>query len=415
MENRLSDTAFSANLAVAPSSVSAGSQGLAGFVRRGVTLLLALALAGCSALGSSGPSSSAVRSANGAPLAAAQIRVVDLSDSVARRAIEAQKTQGFAQVLGEVAPYGALVGPGDVLDISIWEAPPAVLFGASTADLRLASSATARGTALPEQMVDPQGFIRVPFVGTVRVAGRSTGQIEREIVARLTGKAHRPEAIVRIVRNAAATVTVVGDVTNSTRVPLTTKGERLLDALAAAGGVKQPVGKTTIQVSRGGQVAVMPLDVVIRDPAQNVRLQSDDVVTALYQPYSFTALGAVGNNAEIPFESVGITLSQALGRIGGLQDSRADVKGVFLFRLEYPAALDPAVVAAGPMTPDGLVPVIYRLNLRDPASFFVAQGFPIRNRDVIYVSNAPVADFQKFVNIVSSMAFSIVGIVNTVP
>lgn len=376
---------------------------------------LSAALAGCSALGSSGPSTAAVKRASGAELAAAQIQVIDLTDAVARRVIAAQRTQAFSNSPGDGTRYGALIGPGDVLDISIWEAPPAVLFGASTSDLRLASNATSRGTAIPEQMVDAQGMVRVPFVGDLRAAGRSSGQIEREIEARLAGMAHRPEAIVRIVRNAAATVTVVGDVTNSARVPLTTKGERLLDVLAAAGGVKQPVGKTTIQLSRAGQVVSMPLDTVIRDPSQNIRLQADDVVTALYQPFSFTALGAVTNNAEIPFEGVGITLSQALGRIGGLQDSRADVKGVFLFRLENPAALDPTMVYGSRTTPDGKIPVIYRLDLRDPSAFFVAQGFPIRNKDVIYVSNAPIADLQKFTNIVSSMAFSIIGIANSLP
>ena len=376
---------------------------------------LGVGLASCSTLGNSGPSTSSVKNFAGATLATSQIRVVELSDAVARRTIEAQRTQAFSQALGDGVTYGALVGVGDILDISIWEAPPAVLFGASTTDLRLASNATARGTAIPEQMVDAKGFVRVPFVGSLRAAGRSADQIEREIVARLAGKAHRPEAIVRIVRNSAAAVTVVGEVTTSARVPLTTRGERLLDVLAAAGGVRQPVGKTTIQLSRSGHVAAMPLDTVIRDPAQNIRLQADDVVTALFQPYSFTALGAVGNNAEIPFEGVGITLSQALGRIGGLQDSRADIKGVFLFRLENPSALDPGIVAAGPTTPDGKIPVIYRLDLRNPSAFFVAQGFPIRNKDVLFVSNAPVADLQKFMTIVSSMAFSIIGIANAVP
>jgi polysaccharide export outer membrane protein len=189
----------------------------------------------------------------------------------------------------------------------------------------------------------------------------------------------------------------------------------LLEILAAAGGVKQPIGKTTIQITRGGKVVSLPLDRVIRDPAQNIRLESDDVVTALYQPYSFTSLGAAGTNAEIPFESTGITLAQALGRIGGLRDERADVRGVFIFRLEDPAALDPAVAASARRTPDGRIPVIYRVDLSNPATFFVAQSFPMQNRDVVYVSNAPLADLQKFVSIVSSMAFSVIGITNSIP
>jgi len=59
--------------------------------------------------------------------------------------------------------------------------------------------------------------------------------------------------------------------------------------------------------------------------------------------------------------------------------------------------------------------VIYRVDLSNPATFFVAQSFPIRNRDVLYVSNAPLADLQKFVSIVSSMAFSLIAIPNAIP
>ena len=38
---------------------------------------------------------------------------------------------------------------------------------------------------------------------------------------------------------------------------------------------------------------------LVRDPRQNIILRSDDVVTALYQPYSFTVMGATGKNDEV--------------------------------------------------------------------------------------------------------------------
>lgn len=372
-------------------------------------------LAGCASLGSSGPSTGDIKQAS-APNAAlaAQIKIVALDDASARRVIASSRSSTLAEALGDGVPFGAQIGKGDVLDIAIWEAPPAALYGSALGDPRLSSATgTARASALPEQMVDTRGQVTVPFVGQVTAAGRTPVQVEREITARLAGLAHQPQVIVRVVRNATANVTVVGDVGSSTRVALTPKGERLLDIIASAGGVRQPVGKTTIRVSRGSRIASLPLEQIINEPVQNIRMQADDVVTALFQPFSFTALGAVGNNAEIAFEGTGISLAQALGRIGGLRDERADARGVFIFRLEDPAALDPAVVAGAQTTPDGKIPVIYRVDLKNPASFFVAQGFPIRNRDVLYVSNAPGADLQKFVNIVSQMAFSIVGVANS--
>jgi polysaccharide export outer membrane protein len=217
--------------------------------------------------------------------------------------------------------------------------------------------------------------------------------------------------LVRVTRNATANVTVVGEVGQSVRMPLTAKGERLLDALAAAGGVRQPVGKTTIQLSRAGKVVAMPLEAIIADPAQNIVLQPGDVITANFQPLSFVALGATGKNEEIPFEAQGITLSQALGRIGGLQDARADAQGVFIFRFE-----DPAVFPDGgkdlPQTPEGKVPVVYRADLKNPVTFLIAQNFPVKNKDVLYVSNAPSTELQKFLNILISSIFSLNSLVN---
>ncbi|WP_459661690.1 polysaccharide biosynthesis/export family protein [Novosphingobium sp. 11B] len=374
---------------------------------------LAASLGACAMAPAAGPSARAVGRLEEQGLAEGAIQVIDVTDAVARTVLASNRQSLFSEELGDGQPIGSVIGRGDVLDIAIWEAPPAALFGSVGAESRLssptasASSAlsggtTARGTSLPEQMVDSDGQITIPFVGTVRAADRTPQDIAREITARLRGKAHQPQTVVRLIRNAAATVTVVGDVATSARVPLTARGERILDVLASAGGVRQPVGKMTIQITRGMKVSALPLESVIRDPRQNVRLRPDDVMTVLFQPFSFTALGATGRNEEIPFEATGVTMAQALGRVAGLQDARADVKGVFIFRLEDPAALDPATRAGARLTPDGKVPVIYRLNMKDPATFFIAQSFPIRDKDVLYVSNAPLADIQKFVNVIYS-------------
>lgn len=370
------------------------------------TAFLALALSACAVLPTSGPSTGSINGVADTPTGAG-IKIIDVTDAVARGIIAHNRQVLFSQELGEGRAIGSVIGKGDVLDIAIWEAPPAALFGAvgGTAPLMVAGSGSgsiARSSSLPEQMVDSDGQITVPFVGRVQADGRTPQDIARDITARLRGKAHQPQTIVRLVRNAAANVTVVGDVAASARVPLTARGERVLDVLATAGGVKQPVGKMTVQITRGQKVASLPLETVIRDPSQNVRLQPDDVMTVLFQPYSFTALGAVSKNGELPFEATGLTLAQALGRVSGLEDSRANVKGVFIFRLEDPAMLDPATSEGAALTPEGKVPVIYRINMKDPATFFIAQSFQIRDKDVLYVSNAPLADIQKFLGAIFS-------------
>jgi polysaccharide biosynthesis/export protein len=332
-------------------------------------------------LPSSGPGTESARRAS-------NVQVVDIDAQVARKLLAQRRQPLFSDTLGHQRA-ASRIGSGDTLEVSLWESPPATLFGGGSLDPRLPSSS--RATTLPEQMVDSEGYISVPFAGRIRAAGQSPQQVE---------------ALVRVTRNASATVTVVGEVTNSTRMPLTAGGERLLDALAAAGGTRAPINKVTLQVTRGQQFQSLPLEQVIRDPAQNVPLQPGDVVTALFQTLSFTALGATGKNEEINFEAQGITLAQALARVGGLVDSRSDAQGLFLFRFEPLQALDwPRQPVA--TTPEGLVPVIYRLDLKDPASFFVMQNFAVQNKDVLYVSNAPASELQKFLNMVFSVIYPI--------
>lgn len=361
-------------------------------------------------------------SSNQSDFSGSRVQVVALTDEVARRVVASGQNNLLSEVIGDAPALGSVVGYGDVLDFSVWEAPPAVLFGVSAGGLATATSvpnssasaASGRNTSLPEQMVDENGEVTVPFIGQVRALGLPVNRVAAYIAERFRGIANQPQVVVRIVRNANANVTIVGDVNSATRLTLTPRGERLLDALAAAGGVRQSVDKVTIQVTRGNKTSALPLEAIIKDPAQNIRLASNDVVTALYQPYSFTALGAAGNNSEIGFEGVGLTLAQALGRMGGLRDDRASPKGVFIFRLEEPTALTPDVAHAL-TTPDGKIPVIYRADLTNPATFFVAQGFPVRNRDVIYISNAPLSDFQKFVSLVSQLATTGLTVGTTIP
>lgn len=366
-----------------------------------IGLVVSLLSSGCSRfLPTSGPSKSAIVNAPNDPKNA-YIQVVDVTDKVARKLLSKNSYSLFSDTLTLPQDTSFKVGPGDVLEVSVWEAPPATLFGGSISDMRSGSAATSRVVALPEQMISSEGTISIPFVGAVKASGRTLQQIEAKIEAGLRGKANQPQVLVRMIRNATSNVTLVGDVGTSTRMPLTPKGERLLDALAAAGGVKQPINKISLQITRGDKVYALPLDIIIRDPRQNVFLQPGDVVTALYQPLSFTALGATGKNEEINFEASGISLAQALARSGGLQDTRANAHGVFVFRFEDADAVE-WPKSPVKLTPDKRVAVVYRLNLSDPASFLVAQNFPVNNRDVLYISNAPGAELQKFINLVTT-------------
>ena len=375
-------------------------------------LLLAMPLlSGCST--SVGPSRHEVESVSAA--VPNGLRVVEITDGLAQRVNVEEIKGNFAGTLGDATPIGTRVGVGDTLEVTIWEAAPAALFGTTNIDTGIGSSIQpTRPNTLPGILVGPSGTITIPFAGQIPAAGRTLRQIEEAIVARLQGRAHLPQAMVRIARNTTANVTVLGDVKTPQRVPLTPRGERLLDVIAEAGGTSQPLDRMTIEVTRGDAVQRMAARDIVRDPRQNIIMRSDDVVTALYQPYSFTVMGATGKNDEVRFEGVGLTLAQALGRIGGLQDDRADPRGVFLFRWERPSLLGPVADGAQP-GPNGLVPIIYQADMKQPATYFASQHFRVRDGDILYVANSRTASLQRFLGLLSSSILPVATVRTIVP
>lgn len=91
------------------------------------------------------------------------------------------------------------------------------------------------------------------------------------------------------------------------------------------------------------------------------------------------------------------TLSQALAKAGGLNDSQASVKDVYLFRFESKSHLKSLGVnlPSGRFT-DGW-PTLYRLNMEDPKAFLLASSVPMKHNDMLYVASAPASEFKKFI------------------
>jgi polysaccharide export outer membrane protein len=370
------------------------------------------AMTACTSLGGAGPSTGAIRNAqeDQEVFADTAIQVLDVDTEVIASLSAFDRAMSFSELFGDTAVSATVIAPGDLIDVAIWEAPPAVLFGVSRVEQNLSADPQLASIAdIPRQQVDEDGQITIPFVGRITVVGLSPDQVEAIIVARLRRRANDPQAVVRLAENASRTATILGEVAASRRISLSARGERLLDAVAEAGGTKQPIEQSTVLLSRGVRRGVMPLERVINDPVQNVRLRPGDVVTVQHQPFSFVALGAVNRSAEVPFEGNGITLAEALGRVGGLNDRRADVKGVFVFRLEDREALSALREPGVQATAEGRVPVVYTLRLTDAASLFAMQDFRMRDGDVLYVSTAPGVELERFLQTISSTAFSIIA------
>ena len=371
-----------------------------------LTALCIAVVSGCSLIPSSGPSTRNVVALRQQPATAEvpEVELIDVNGAVAQSLYQAQVNQSFAQLGDGTSSIGA-INIGDVLDITIWEAPPAVLFGGA---LSSTGSGNAQQTKLPEQMVSSSGTISVPFIGDVSVLGKTPVQVQNIIKGRLKKMANQPQVMVRMVQNNAANVSVIR-AGNSVRMPLTAAGERVLDAVAAVGGSTANVQDTNVQLTRGNVVRTIALEDLVAHPRQNIFLRRGDVVTMITNPSTFTSMGAVGHTQQIGFSVKGLSLAEAVGRMGGLQDYRADARGVFVFRYAPLSELPPEKQSKWAEKGYGdraEIPVVYRLNLTDANSMFWMQRFPVKDKDVVYVSNAPMAEVRKFLSFVFSPVVS---------
>ncbi|MCA3612979.1 MAG: polysaccharide export protein [Methylobacterium sp.] len=366
----------------------------------GSVVAAGLALAGCAALPSTGPTTMEVsEQAN----VGAEVRFVlrDVDDHVVS-VLASSRPPTFHGSFGDSRPAPSQrIGIGDTVQVTIWEAAAGGLFSSPAIDR---NSTGARSAVIPPQIVAKDGSITVPYAGRIRVAGLTTPEVELRIVAGLTGKAIEPQVLVTVPLGLSNAVTVLGEGTNGARVPLSVRGERILDVLASAGGIRAPAHETFVTLQRRGRTAAVPMQRLVLNASENIYAHPDDVITVVRDPQTYSVFGAAGRNAVVPFDAADMTLEQAVAKAGGLLDWRSDPQGVFLLRYETAAVarqLDPTIKVA---PPDAKVPVIYKINLRDAKSYFLAQNIQIRNRDMLYVANSPATEIQKVLGLLLSAA-----------
>jgi polysaccharide export outer membrane protein len=326
--------------------------------------------------------------------------LVDIDSNVVAT-LSAEPHESFAARFKKYGkPPAPKIGVGDAVGVTIWEAAAGGLFGAAKAG---EAAAGATSVTIPTQLVGQDGGISVPYAGRIPAAGRTPREVQQTIVERLADKAIEPQALVTVVDSVSNTATVSGEVVNGARLQLSLKGDRLLDLIAEAGGAKAPVYQTFVRLSRGGVTATIPLDTLVSDPAENIYAWPGDVLTLIQAPESFSVFGATGTNAKLNFTSEKMNLAEALAAAGGLSDDRSDPAGVFLFRFEPAAVVDAYKMPNLATGPGGDTPVVYRLDLSDAHSYFLAQRFPIENKDIVYVANAQLTQIKKFFELVSTL------------
>nr|WP_181708028.1 polysaccharide biosynthesis/export family protein [Chthonobacter rhizosphaerae] len=360
-------------------------------------LTAAIFLTSCATLPSSGPSASDIVDRTEDSAALDRYEVVDVSDRVlaALRSRPNEKLAGsFGGARGGTSDA---IGVGDFVTVTIWEAGNGGLFSAPVGSVTSGN----KSVTIPEQPVTRAGTISIPYAGTVTAAGRTPEQVKSSIEQALSGKAIEPQVLVSVTRPLFNTATVTGEVTRGGRVPLSARGDTILDVIASAGGISAPVHETFVQLQRGRQTIRVPLQQVVDNPQENITLSAGDTLTLTRDPQTFTAFGATGRNAEIPFSAKGIALNEAIAKAGGLLDNRADPSGVFLFRSEPAEVVRLYAPQSRLAARGGHVPVVYRLDLQDPKNLFLAQSFPVFDKDMLYVSAAPANELAKFLGIVN--------------
>ncbi len=336
-----------------------------------------------------------------ASTSASDYQFVDLTESVVD-ILDHRSKDGFAGRFADYRPSAEpVIGVGDGVIVTIWEASSGGLFSAPP--IASGFSSGSNSATIPEQFVGRDGAITVPYAGRVKVAGRTPRAVQAIIEQSLAGKAIQPQVLVNVPHPISNTVTVGGEAVVSSRIPLSVKGDRLLDVIASTGGVKVPVNEVYVELARGQKTARVPLTRVIANPRENIFMQANDVLTLVHDPQTFLALGATGYNSEIPFNADGISLAEALVKAGGLQDSRSDPQGVFIFRYED-ASIARALKPDGQFADHGReTPIVYRLDLRNPNSLFVEQKFQMANHDLVFVSNAPLVEVEKVIGVFNSV------------
>jgi polysaccharide export outer membrane protein len=303
-----------------------------------------------------------------------------------------------------------LLGPGDVLSISIYEAGNALFNPRRSTDAEAPDSSTAE--TLPKLQVDRNGMIMVPYGGELHVAGLTTTQVQRLIEARLASRTAQPQVLVTTLNNGSNIAYVSGDVKSPGRYPLSLAHERLLDMVALAGGPTHSPQDTIVKVNRDGQEATTSLQRIQTIPAENIAVEPLDRIQVDYLPRTYLAFGATGRVAQIQFDAATVSLAEAVARVGGLDDNRANPEAVFLFRFETandartiglaPAGPDQPAVIPGAM-PTG-TPVIYQVNMRDPQTYFAIQQFAMKDKDLLYIANAPTVQIYKFLQLIYTFA-----------
>lgn len=366
----------------------------------------ALLTAGCGSLllPASGPNSLAIRSGtawNGPPYGLVKLtpKTVGILEEYGPRTLTA--------AFGDHRPPPEIrFGIGDVIGVTIFEAAAGGLFIPAEAGVRPGNFVT-----LPNQPIDTKGMISVPYAGLVPAAGKTPSEVEQIIVDRIKNRAIEPQVVVALATQNTSLISVFGEINASVvtgRLPAQPAGERVLDYITRAGGLRDQGQDTWVVLERHGHRAAVPFGALIYEPGNNIWAWPGDTIYLYKEPQTYLAFGATGQQGQLQFSTGPVasawrmTLAEGVAAAGGLIDVQADPGSVFLYRREPRELAVKLGVDCSKM--DGpTVPVVYSVSFADPAGYFLATRVQMRNKDVIFAANAASVEIEKFTQFLNAL------------
>ncbi len=357
------------------------------------TCALSLAIGGCATLPSSGPTGRDITRSVEDPAVAANLSIVEVTQLADLPAMPSDRVIPLAEA---PAPPTDMVGPGDILDIAIYESGVTLFGGANAVAAGIAGfDSSAKVERLPANRVDDQGYINIPYGGRLRVAGKTRGEIETLIGRSLRGMSQNPQVLVTIREYITNSVIVGGEVAKPGRLVLPTNRETLSDTIALAGGYRGDAKDLSVRVRRGDGENEFRLSDVLNGPQRDIRIYPSDRISIVRAPRSYSVMGAPGVVQLFPFSGPAISLAEAIATAGGANPNLGDPQAIFVFRI---------VTDENGQTRN----IVYHINMMKAGSYFIAQRFAMRDKDVLYIGNARANQPSKLVQIISQLFSPIV-------